>query len=270
MKKKKLLAACLISAIYCVFSSPTFGQADTSKKKIDSLYIAILDAHRQFEVLSNKIKYKATTAKEAKLASKSDSIFRARRSVINSLANNYEFLPDSQKQIAVDNFKSYLLGAENLKKVSAKKQTQFNAVAGYAKTMMNANSYVSKNLSYEEGGGGTSLRVMPNNYLDMDIGFGQGLNPKDYCVFIFPKLWRHLDEFFAKCYADDQWVDVGNCYNKFDRYAYKWSFGMAKRLRNLYSGKFIVLVLDKAKSKIVHSQDLVLPIEGNLFVYKVN
>ncbi|MGF1925872.1 MAG: hypothetical protein ACQUHE_16985, partial [Bacteroidia bacterium] len=179
MASQTKLLLFLLTSFFLTGLSSAFGQkTDTIRKadrqKMDSLSAPILEAHRTFKALSDDVAKQAKTNATKALASKVDSVFKARRGVVNALLNNLYLLPDSQKLKAISNLESYLIGAGNADRIlTESKYTQVNAVAKFAGTMEASNNKIFNDLKFVAPveGSQVALEVRPDNALQMEITF---------------------------------------------------------------------------------------------------
>lgn len=249
-------------------SAQIIDTADLSNpKKMDSLASVILDAHRTFLSLNAGINGSATTIRQKNMLKRTDSIFQARRAVINSLFNNVSLMSDADKKLAVASLNQYLTGAANAKKIApANNSARIAVIQNFSNTMKNGNLQVSNYVNLLANN--SAFEVRPDNFIDLKIKFEQ-VPANNYTVYLFPFSWKLRSDFLATCYTNDEWQDIARCGGVLERYAKRWTFNMQPRIRDVYSGRFILLIVNRAVNKVVHFDELIVPLANTVYSYVV-
>lgn len=266
--KKRFQSVFILCILFTSLSNAVLGQKiDTisrvDKRKMDSLSNIILEAHRTFKKLSDDVSKHAQTSVKKTFATKTDSIFKARRGVVNALLNNLYLLPDNQKQLALTNLESYLTGASNANKILFENNSKkAKAVASFAGTMKESNKTVLTDLNFVSSNAGTNISfgIRPNNFLKMDVSFPDHVKRSDYVFYLFPIIWCGDSDKLGPCYDNNKWGDLKNCGRI--GLAKEWSDGRAKKLSGLYSGSYTLLLYRKSLNMVVHKDEVILPLDS--------
>ena len=277
MKDFKIILFTAIGAIL-IFPDLTFAKfiRDTTITpnqtiNIDSLSKVILDAHRTFSAFSEIAKQKAVTKNEMILVNKSDSIFKARRGVINSLSNNIDLLNDAEKNTALAIVSKYVNSALLIKKSNFKITNSPFYACKLTSYMAESNSNIASKFSFSENTQNKTqsitYEIRPDNQLEMDVSFNCK-DSNDFVFYLFPKNWILRNDMLAPCY-NGSWLNIDSCIATLNKYAYKWNIGMERKITNIYSGKHTLMIYNRATSTVFDTMDLIIPTQ-NRFIYSVN
>jgi hypothetical protein len=270
---KKIFPIFFVSVLLLMGQFNTaFGQQPDSlsvadQRKIDSLADVLVVAHRTFKKLSDEVTKQAETSWQKSLAVKTDSIFKARRGVINALINNLYLLPENQKKIAFENFNSYLTASHTAAKVLQKKE-KGNAAADFASSMNKSNKKVFDSLNFISANGDTNvaIEVRPDNFLNMRITYATNVNKSDFIIYLFPTVWINKSNRLASCYLNN-WNNMPSCPNIL--LTHNWKFGDNQKIDYIFSGKYTVMLYNKALNSAIYLQPVIIPL-ATTYAYTIN
>ncbi|GEM_PF-6989508 len=256
MKKCHLSITIIILLLQCFTS---YSQQSDRIQITDSLILAVRRAHiifmdASYYNVSKIAKSKGKKSAEYKKAMVTDSIFQARRRVINGLINTIDELPKDKATQAMESILGYVNSAnlidDNRAGLSPKEIKDISA------RMKEKNVIVKKKIN----------NTGPNNYLDINIKFGKK-NPNHYKVYIFPKWFIRVSTMLRPCH-DKQWLNINDCLGSLESFALPWQKGMDKRVERIYTGPFIVLLYDHVSKKMVHQSQIYIKSPGKKFNYE--
>ncbi|WP_284653283.1 hypothetical protein [Flavobacterium terrisoli] len=263
MKKElKYFLFGLIISCDIMFSQPT-TEKPLAYAMSQKFVASVLDAHHtiqdfSFESTKDIRQNYGSKSSQFMNAVKADSIFKAARNNINSLLYNMSELKETDQHKAIITIQQYIKQAKELEKDK-------NNLPSFLDIMSTSNKFEINNTIISEnfilGIEGTSASITPNNSLDVKIDFNIKIppgNPKDYILYLFPSNWIYLeDRLFGANIGTGKNVSV--FYDRLDRYAHKWINGMDNKLDKIYTGKFMLIIIDRNKNIITHFQNVLIP-----------